>query len=97
MEVKIALFLYEPSQLTSAGRYTFCQGWEQLLSDLYVLILLLRNILIDVSHGDKTRLWVRDELNRLSRQTSTFIATPPDGDNTVLGHSTVILGPADSY
>jgi hypothetical protein len=43
-------------------------------------------MLIDVSHGDKTRLWVRDELNRLSRQTSTFIATPPDGDNTVLGH-----------
>jgi hypothetical protein len=54
-------------------------------------------MLIDVSHGDKTRLWVRDELNRLSRQTSTFIATPPDGDNTVLGHSAIILGPANSY
>jgi hypothetical protein len=54
-------------------------------------------MLIDVSHGDKTRRWVRDELNRLSRQTSTFIATPPDGDNTVLRHSAVILGPANSY
>jgi hypothetical protein len=54
-------------------------------------------MLIDVSHGDKTRLWVRDELNRLSRQTSTFIATPLDGGNTVLDHSAVILDPANSY
>ena len=54
-------------------------------------------MLIDVSHGDKTRLWVRDELNRLSRQTSTFIATPRDGDNTVLGHSAVIFGPPNSH
>lgn len=55
------------------------------------------NTLIDISHGEKTRLWARDELNRLSRQTSTFIATPRDGDNTVLGHSAVIFGPPNSH
>ena len=36
-------------------------------------------------------------MNRLSRQTSTFIATPRDGDNTVLGHSAVIFGPPNSH
>jgi hypothetical protein len=49
-------------------------------------------MLIDASHGDKTRMWAREELNRLSRQTGTFIATPPDLNTTVLDPSAVKFG-----
>lgn len=48
--------------------------------------------LIDISHGDKTGVWAREELNRLSRQTGTFIPMLPDQSTTVLNHSAVKLG-----
>jgi hypothetical protein len=48
--------------------------------------------LIDFSHGDKTGIWAKGELNRLSRQTGTFIPMPLEQSTTVLSHSAPKLG-----